>query len=380
MAATQRRAHCSFFYKLRPSSPSRFSTTIARRSLTFVPVGPVRRSAPASSKSGYASWRSRASRAASGSSVVASAIAPAASVGPSSPSVSALATTTRGRCGRGRRRPLLRPRLRPQRALRERQSRARGELRVRAARPRIRRVPERDGRLAAGEQHGRRLDRRPAGGALLGDRGVGRPRLARLASDARGQHQRLVPPVRRGGRRRVQRGSPVPDDERRAPVERRVARGRGLRQLSVGACTEALAHAVGGVEVVPVEDRQRVRVRRGSGTVGPLAIVSSGSPITSLTARGRTVVAGAAARANCPPFTAEQCFRTALISSIDAPDVSSADVSARRSPTEMGSAGAASSALPPPVMTARTRSSGPARSAASRTRRALSTPRSLGSG
>jgi len=45
---------------------------------------------------------------------------------------------------------------------------------------------------------------------------------------------------------------------------------------------------------------------------------------------------GGAARANCPPFTAEQCFRTALISSIDAPDVSSADVSARRSPTEMG--------------------------------------------
>jgi len=73
--------------------------------------------------------------------------------------------------------------------------------------------------------------------------------------------------------------------------------------------------------------------------------VSSGSPITSLTARV-TVVAGAAARANCPPFTAEQCFRTALISSIDAPDASSSEVSARSSSTDIGSAGAASSALP----------------------------------
>ena len=48
-----------------------------------------------------------------------------------------------------------------------------------------------------------------------------------------------------------------------------------------------------------------------SGAVGPEAMTSSGSPITSESSSACTR-AGAAARASWPPLSSEQCFRTAF--------------------------------------------------------------------
>ena len=61
----------------------------------------------------------------------------------------------------------------------------------------------------------------------------------------------------------------------------------------------------------------------GSGSVGPDASADSFPTGTSLTA-SVIFVAPFATAASRPPFTAERCFRTVLISSMDAPQVTSA--------------------------------------------------------
>ena len=61
----------------------------------------------------------------------------------------------------------------------------------------------------------------------------------------------------------------------------------------------------------------------GSGNVGPLASAHSFPAGTSLTAKV-TFVAGPAAAASLPPFTAEKCLRTAFIASMGAPQLTSA--------------------------------------------------------
>ena len=59
-----------------------------------------------------------------------------------------------------------------------------------------------------------------------------------------------------------------------------------------------------------------------SGTVGPEAIMSIGSPITS-DSISVTSVEGYEAFASCPPFMVDKCFLTELISPISAPQLSS---------------------------------------------------------
>ena len=54
-----------------------------------------------------------------------------------------------------------------------------------------------------------------------------------------------------------------------------------------------------------------------SGTVGPEAMTSSGSAMTS-ERMSATTLAGCAAAANCPPLTADKCLRTVLSCVIDA--------------------------------------------------------------
>ena len=60
----------------------------------------------------------------------------------------------------------------------------------------------------------------------------------------------------------------------------------------------------------------------GSGSVGPDASADSRPSGTSVTP-SVIFIAADAATAKRPPFTEERCFRTALISSIDAPQVTS---------------------------------------------------------
>src|SRR5438309_9480403 len=60
----------------------------------------------------------------------------------------------------------------------------------------------------------------------------------------------------------------------------------------------------------------------GSGSVGPDASADSYPAGTSVMARDSFIEAAASA-ANRPPFTADKCFRTALISAIEAPQFTS---------------------------------------------------------
>ena len=117
----------------------------------------------------------------------------------------------------------------------------------------------------------------------------------------------------------------------------------------------------------------------GSGAVGPEAITSTAFPITSESAKVRTV-AGAAARASCPPFRSERCLRTVLSSPIVAPAASRRAVSRRFSSSVIGGAGAGRSAEPPPEIAQITRSSGRADSASPRSSTAAARPRSSGTG
>ena len=94
-----------------------------------------------------------------------------------------------------------------------------------------------------------------------------------------------------------------------SPACKRASTGCGSRDSSSYRCT--IAHA--SAHVV------------WSGTVGPLAITSSGLPITSLNASVISV-AGATARASCPPFTALMCLRRQFTSLMVAPLASSASV------------------------------------------------------
>lgn len=87
-----------------------------------------------------------------------------------------------------------------------------------------------------------------------------------------------------------------------------------------------------------------------SGTVGPEAMTSNGSPMTSDRTRV-TMDAGAARRASCPPFTAEMCLRTAFSSSMEAPQARSDLLVARRSSSVNPMDGQHSSAEAPPLTT-----------------------------
>jgi hypothetical protein len=115
-----------------------------------------------------------------------------------------------------------------------------------------------------------------------------------------------------------------------------------------------------------------------SGTVGPLAITSSGLPTTSLST-SVTSVAGLAARASWPPLTRLICLRRQLIALIVAPHASSASVVACKS-ARVRPAGASSSAEPPPDSNTITRSSAPALSSKARMRRPASSPAWFGIG
>ena len=116
-----------------------------------------------------------------------------------------------------------------------------------------------------------------------------------------------------------------------------------------------------------------------SGAVGPEAITSRGSPITSESSSACTR-AGAAARASWPPFSREQCFRTALSWLMLAPAASSRRVMACLSASVMGGTGAGVRAEPPPETRTSRRSSAPADSASARIRWAAASPRASGTG
>src|SRR5437867_12033986 len=86
----------------------------------------------------------------------------------------------------------------------------------------------------------------------------------------------------------------------------------------------------------------------GSGSVGPDARADSFPTGTSLTA-SVTFVASCAAAASRPPLIAEMCFRTVLIASIGAPQVTSAlYVCWTSSKVCAESRGSSTSADPPP--------------------------------
>ena len=117
----------------------------------------------------------------------------------------------------------------------------------------------------------------------------------------------------------------------------------------------------------------------GSPTVGPEAMTAGSSPGTSeiISATRR---AGCAAAASLPPLIAERCFLTQFISSIEAPERSSALETACLSSRVSPGAGRASSDEPPPETSASTRSSGPRPWTRSRMRRAAASPAASGTG
>ena len=92
-----------------------------------------------------------------------------------------------------------------------------------------------------------------------------------------------------------------------------------------------------------------------SGTAGPLAIISSGSPRMSLRTMLNTC-AGAQACANRPPLTPDRRLRMVFISTMSAPLASSWDVMSCSS--SAGMSGFSNSALPPPESRNSTVSSG----------------------
>ena len=100
-----------------------------------------------------------------------------------------------------------------------------------------------------------------------------------------------------------------------------------------------------------------------SGAAGPEAIMSSGSPSTSLRTMLYTL-AGAQAKANRPPLTADSRLRMVFISTMPAPQASSWPVMSCSSAP--GSRGFSSRALPPPDKRNRTVSPSRALSARSR--------------
>ena len=127
----------------------------------------------------------------------------------------------------------------------------------------------RHGRLAARQHHGGRFDGVPGRDRLLADRDVALRRLACLAADPRGEDARLVPAILRLRARRVERGEAVGEDVVVDAVEDRIAGLRRLVDLSRLAPFQPFAHGVGHREVVAVEHRECVVVRRLVGDCRP---------------------------------------------------------------------------------------------------------------
>ena len=117
----------------------------------------------------------------------------------------------------------------------------------------------------------------------------------------------------------------------------------------------------------------------GSAAVGPDAITSSGSPITS-ERRSATIGAGWAARASWPPLSRERCFRTAFNWLIVAPHSRRRRVTACFSASVIPGTGAGVSADPPPEMRQRTRSRDRASPAIRRISAEAASPRASGIG
>ncbi len=110
---------------------------------------------------------------------------------------------------------------------------------------------------------------------------------------------------------------------------------------------------------MPLEVRTRTASAKvvGSGETGPEAITSARSPTTS-ERTSATTRPGAAAWASRPPFTRSRCFRTAFSSSICAPERRRRSVVITRSLREMPGGGRAMRADPPPESSSRRVSSG----------------------
>ena len=85
----------------------------------------------------------------------------------------------------------------------------------------------------------------------------------------------------------------------------------------------------------------------GSCAVGPDAITSKGSPITSESIKLRTLE-GYAVFAKSPPFTLDTCFRIQFISKIAAPDFSNILFRSFKSSKEQPSGTSVKRADPPP--------------------------------
>src|SRR3954447_15198690 len=85
-----------------------------------------------------------------------------------------------------------------------------------------------------------------------------------------------------------------------------------------------------------------------SGYVGPEAMISRSSPITSERISDRSELDLFICRRSWPPLTADRCFLTAFISWIDAPERRSELVIFCLSAKEMPDAGKGISADPPP--------------------------------
>ena len=105
-----------------------------------------------------------------------------------------------------------------------------------------------------------------------------------------------------------------------------------------------------------------------SSTVGPEAMTSSGSSITSEMMSVMTARACEAARARPPPLNNDRCLRTVLSSWMLAPERIKNRVTACLSANEIPGMGAGDNALPPPEISTSTKSFGPALRASSRMR------------
>ena len=267
-------------------------------------------------------------------------MAPAASVGPSLPSVPALKTTTSGEAG-------------------DVEGGGQDELLVAAAQSI---AFDGDGGFAAGDDAGGRPDGASGGGDFAGDGGVHAGDLAGLALDGAGEHQRAVAQRAGGAGGGIERQAIAADDGVAHAGEEGIAGLGGLRDFAAHAALDAVAdggrHAV--ADVVAVENAAAVAKVETSGAVGPEPMTSRLSPMTSESSRDSTR-AGAARRASWPPLMREMCLRTALISWMGAPQASSSRVMACFSSSVMPSAGRGMSAEAPPEIRQSTRSSRPAR-------------------
>ena len=119
-----------------------------------------------------------------------------------------------------------------------------------------------------------------------------------------------------------------------------------------------------------------------SAAAGPLetAATPPTGTSTATSARARVTPAWCSARARPPPFSRERWARTQFISSMGAPLLRSARLTARTSSSERSGCGASASADPPPEMSSKTESRGVSeRAAASSASPACSEPAS-GSG